>query len=101
MRTNLPVTQNEIQLRDDTMIVSKTDIKGRITYINRDWFAMEQSFYVNWGNGRDVWSELFVSTPVYGVGSGIYCNIPMIPWLAFRVFFTYSGKNSNWFNLDI
>ncbi len=72
-----------------------------LTYINRDWFAMEQSFYVNWGNGRDVWSELFVTTPVYGVGSGIYCNIPMVPWLAFRVFFTYSGKNSNWFNLDI
>ncbi len=37
MRTNLPVTQNEIQLRDDTMIVSKTDLKGRITYINRDF----------------------------------------------------------------
>ncbi|MDZ7604859.1 MAG: hypothetical protein U5K79_04570 [Cyclobacteriaceae bacterium] len=72
-----------------------------LTYINRDWFAMEQSFYVNWGNGRDVWPELFATTPVYGVGSGIYCNIPMIPWLAFRVFFTYSGKNSNWFNLDI
>jgi len=71
------------------------------TYINRDWFAMEQSFYVNWGNGRDVWPNLFTSTPVFGVGSGIFCNIPMIPWLAFRVFFTYSGKNSNWFNLDI
>jgi methyl-accepting chemotaxis protein len=37
MRTNLPVTQNELQLRDDTLIVSKTDLKGRITYINRDF----------------------------------------------------------------
>ena len=37
MRTNLPVTSNEIVLRDDTMIVSKTDLKGRITYVNRDF----------------------------------------------------------------
>jgi methyl-accepting chemotaxis protein len=31
------VTQNEIVLRDDQMIVSKTDLKGQITYINRDF----------------------------------------------------------------
>ena len=37
MRTNLPVTQNEIVMRDDQMIVSKTDLKGQITYINRDF----------------------------------------------------------------
>ena len=35
MRTNLPVTQNEISLTDDTLIVSKTDLKGRITYVNK------------------------------------------------------------------
>ena len=37
MRTNLPVTQNEYVLRDDQMIVSKTDLKGQITYVNRDF----------------------------------------------------------------
>lgn len=37
MRNNQPVTQNEIVLRDDQMIVSKTDLKGQITYINRDF----------------------------------------------------------------
>jgi methyl-accepting chemotaxis protein len=35
MRTNLPVTENEIVLRDGTLIVSKTDLKGRITYVNK------------------------------------------------------------------
>jgi methyl-accepting chemotaxis protein len=40
MRTNLPVTQNEIQLTDSTLIVSKTDLKGRITYINRDFLEI-------------------------------------------------------------
>ncbi|HEY6896214.1 MAG TPA: methyl-accepting chemotaxis protein [Rhodocyclaceae bacterium] len=37
MRTNLPVTQNEVLLTDQTLIVSKTDLKGRITYINQDF----------------------------------------------------------------
>ena len=37
MRTNLPVTTNEVQLTDATLIVSKTDLKGRITYINKDF----------------------------------------------------------------
>ena len=34
MRVNLPVTQHEYVLRDDDLIVSRTDTKGRITYIN-------------------------------------------------------------------
>ena len=35
MRTNLPVTNTEVQLTDATLIVSKTDLKGRISYCNR------------------------------------------------------------------
>ncbi|MFL6672681.1 MAG: methyl-accepting chemotaxis protein [Massilia sp.] len=34
MRTNLPVTQTEYVMTDGQMIVSKTDTKGRITYVN-------------------------------------------------------------------
>ena len=37
MRTNLPVTDKEVVLRQDSLIVSKTDLKGRITYINHDF----------------------------------------------------------------
>ena len=33
MRNNLPITGQEIILRDDHLIVSKTDLKGRITYV--------------------------------------------------------------------
>ena len=34
MRRNLPVTDHEYPLRDGLAIVSKTDTKGRITYVN-------------------------------------------------------------------
>ena len=37
MRTNMPVTSVEVVLRDDTLIVSKTNLKGQITYINKDF----------------------------------------------------------------
>jgi methyl-accepting chemotaxis protein len=40
MRTNLPVTNTEVALRDDSMIVSKTDLKGQITYVNRDFLEI-------------------------------------------------------------
>lgn len=38
MRKNLPVTQKEIQLRDDQRLITATDLKGVITYCN-DTFA--------------------------------------------------------------
>jgi len=37
MRNNQPVTQNEVVLGEDDLIVSKTDLKGQITYINADF----------------------------------------------------------------
>ncbi len=40
MRINTPVTQNEIVLNDDHMIVSNTDNKGLITYVNRDFLEI-------------------------------------------------------------
>lgn len=37
MRSNMPVTNTEILLEDTTLIVSKTDLKGQITYVNKDF----------------------------------------------------------------
>ena len=37
MRSNLPITDKEVVLNPDALIVSKTDLKGRITYINKDF----------------------------------------------------------------
>ena len=40
MRNNQPVTDREVQLRDDIMIVSTTDLKGQITYANKDFLEV-------------------------------------------------------------
>ncbi len=37
MRTNMPVTGREVPLREGTVIISKTDAKGLITYANQDF----------------------------------------------------------------
>ena len=37
MKHNLPVTQHEVLLKDDQVIVTKTDIKGQIAYANEDF----------------------------------------------------------------
>ena len=37
MRSNLPVTNVEYVMKDMESIVSKTDIHGNITYVNRDF----------------------------------------------------------------
>src|SRR5690554_7705176 len=43
MCKNLPVTQKEIQLRDDQRLITATDLKGVITYCN-DTFAEVSGF---------------------------------------------------------
>ena len=40
MRSNLPVTTVEYRIGDDTVIVSETDLKGRIVYCNDQFVAV-------------------------------------------------------------
>ncbi|VFR18254.1 probable methyl-accepting chemotaxis protein [plant metagenome] len=40
MRKNLPVTDQEFVLQDDQYLISKTDLKGRITYCNPAFLAI-------------------------------------------------------------
>ena len=42
MRSNLPVTSVEYVLKDSETIVSKTDLRGKITYINQDFVTISQ-----------------------------------------------------------
>ncbi len=43
MKNNQPVTQNEVRLASDTFIVSRTDLKGSITFVN-DTFVEVSGF---------------------------------------------------------
>jgi methyl-accepting chemotaxis protein len=40
MKINMPVTNNEIQFSDNTFMLTKTDIKGVITYTNADFIRV-------------------------------------------------------------
>ncbi len=40
MKKNLPVTNNEIVLKDSDVIISMTDLKGQITYINNTFVTI-------------------------------------------------------------
>ena len=40
MKINMPVTQHEIELKENTQIVSKTDLKGKITFVNREFIEI-------------------------------------------------------------
>ncbi len=44
MKKNLPITGREVNLRDEQVIISTTDLKGIITYVNNDF--MEISGFV-------------------------------------------------------
>ncbi len=43
MRKNLPISDIEYPISDETLIVSKTDLKGKLTYFN-DQFVQASGF---------------------------------------------------------
>lgn len=73
---------------------------GHFTYINKKWFAIEHSLFLNIGNGCNTYSDLYSSRPMIAIGTGVEFRIPMIPWLYLRFHFSYAGENSNWFNME-
>ena len=76
-------------------------IQVSFTYIQRDWFALEQSVYTNFGKAGDHYFNIFKQVPRISVGTGFKIWTPMIPWLAASIHFSYLKGSSNWFFLDI
>ena len=71
-----------------------------ITYINRDWFAMEQSFFLNAGNATDKYPDLFALSPLFSAGTRVRFMIPMVPWLAINFYYAYRGNDKHWYSMD-
>jgi hypothetical protein len=71
-----------------------------ITYLNRDWFAVEQSFFINTGNSSDNFSGLFSTSLLTSAGSKIRFMIPMVPWLAINFYYAYVLDGRSWYSMD-
>jgi outer membrane protein assembly factor BamA len=71
-----------------------------ITYVNNDWFAVEQSFFVNAGNAADIYWNLFASNPLFSAGTRVRFMIPMVPWLAINFYYAYRGSDKHWYSMD-
>jgi len=76
-------------------------IKGSFTYLNRDWFALEQTVYTNVGKANDHYFDIYSIIPRISVGTGFKIWTPMIPWLSASVHFVWLKGSENWFYLDI
>ncbi|MBK6283395.1 MAG: hypothetical protein IPF54_12745 [Draconibacterium sp.] len=76
-------------------------VKGSFTYLNRDWFALEQTIYLNFGKANDKYFDIYKSIPRISAGTGFKIWTPMIPWLAASVHFVWLKGGDNWFYLDI
>lgn len=76
-------------------------LTSSFTYLYYDWFALEHSVYTHFGMADDHYFDIYKKTPRISVGTEIRIWLPMIPWLAVSVHFTYLKGNSNWIHLDI
>jgi outer membrane protein assembly factor BamA len=85
-------------------ISGKTTYSGYLgfhfTYLDTQWFAIENKFFTNIGQGADSLKDLYTIKPFLAVGTGVRFMVPMIPWLYINLYFSYSGKDRDWFFLE-
>ncbi|MFN8254540.1 MAG: POTRA domain-containing protein [Bacteroidales bacterium] len=71
-----------------------------LTYINLDWFAIEQAFFINLGNACDKYFKLYSTEPLWSIGSRVRLMVPMVPWLGITFYYAYRGGNNHWFSVN-
>lgn len=76
-------------------------VGGHFTYLNNNWFAIEHSVFVNWGNGTDHLYDLFKTSPLASVGTGVKLMVPMIPWLNISFYYTIGNGSNTGFSLQL
>ena len=76
-------------------------LTGSFTYLYYNWFALEHSVYTHMGMAHDHYFEMYARKPRISFGTEFKLWIPMVPWLAASIHFTYLKGNNNWLHLDI
>jgi hypothetical protein len=77
------------------------NVAAGFTYFNRNWFALEQTIYTNFGKANDRYFNIYKAVPRVSVGTGFRIWTPMIPWLGASIHFVWLKGSENWFYLDI
>jgi hypothetical protein len=72
-----------------------------VTYINRDWFAIEQAFFVNAGNAGSRIPDLVAKTPLMSAGTSLRFMVPFVPWLAISFHYAWRGGSDHWYSIDL
>jgi hypothetical protein len=72
----------------------------KLTYINRDWFAVVQTFFVNAGNAVTLSGSTARETPLCSAGTGIRLMIPFVPWLGVNLYYAYRGDSRHWYSME-
>jgi outer membrane protein assembly factor BamA len=75
-------------------------IKAGFTWINRNWFALEHSFFIYTGIADEKFPGLFKNKPLITTGMGLKALIPMVPWLEVSFIYAYRGKKNTWYYLE-
>ena len=70
------------------------------TYVNRDWFAIEQTFFYDIGNATGNYFDLYRNAPLYSFGSKIRLMVPMVPWLAINFYYACMENGKSWFSVE-
>ena len=74
---------------------------AHFTWINKNWLALENAYFVNWGAGSDAYFGLYTKRPKMAIGSSFRFQVPIAPLLSIKITFMYAGPGSEWFKFNL
>ncbi|GAA4836948.1 hypothetical protein GCM10023331_22710 [Algivirga pacifica] len=74
---------------------------AHFTWINKNWLAVENAYFLNWGNGSEDPISLFGEKPKMSIGTSFVFQVPVAPLLYAKVTFMYAGAGTEWFKFQM
>ncbi len=71
-----------------------------LTWLNKNWLAIENSYFANWGAGTDNYFNLFIKRPNMALGTSFRFTMPIFSALSMKLTFMYAGPGSEWFKFN-